>query len=69
MARKTRISLPNIPQHIIKKGTNQEKIFHDNEDCNIFFKFMQESAKKLEIKIYSYIVMPDYFEFIISSFS
>ena len=67
MARKTRISLPNIPQHIIKKGMNQEKIFHDNEDCDIFFKFMQESAKKLEIKIYSYIVMPNYFEFIISS--
>ena len=67
MARKTRISLPNIPQHIIKKGMNQEKIFHDNEDYDIFFKFMQESAKKLEIKIYSYILMKDFFEFVISS--
>lgn len=67
MARKTRISLPNIPHHIIKKGINQQRIFHDKEDYEKFFDLMLESANKLEIKIYSYLLIEEYFELIISS--
>ena len=67
MARKTRISLPNIPQHIIKKGINQEKVFHSQEDYEVFFEIMQEYSKKLYITIYSYILMEEYFELLINS--
>jgi len=67
LARKPRISLPNIPQHIIKRGMNQEKIFHDIEDYDYFYKLMIDSSEKLEIKIYSYVLMKEYFEFVISS--
>lgn len=67
MARKTRISLPNIPQHIIKKGINQEKVFHNQEDYEVFFEIMQEYSKKLHITIYSYILMEEYFELLINS--
>lgn len=67
MARKTRISLPNIPQHVLKKGINQEKVFHDKEDYEKLFEIINESAKKLEIKIYSYVFLEEYFELLISS--
>ncbi|MBU3014248.1 SapC family protein [Poseidonibacter lekithochrous] len=67
MARKTRISLPNIPQHIIKKSLNEKIIFHDKEDYTKFSEFMFISAEKLDVKIYSYIFMEKYFELLISS--
>lgn len=67
MARKKRISLPNIPQHILKKGINKEKVFHDKEDYEFFFGIMNKTAKKLEIKIYSYVLLEEYFELLIRS--
>jgi putative transposase len=68
LARKNRIFLPNLPLHIIKKGINSEKIFHDLEDYEKFFTIMIDYAKKYKIKIYTYVLVEDFFEFVISAY-
>lgn len=68
MPRKNRIFLPNLPLHIIKKGINSEKIFYDLEDYEKFFEIMIDYAKKFNIKIYTYVLVEDFFEFVISSY-
>jgi len=67
LARKTRVTLPNIPVYIRKLGINQQKVFHDMEDYENFYSFMMEISLKLEINIYSYVLLKDSFELIISS--
>ena len=67
MARKVRVTLPNIPLHILKKGINQESVFHDLEDYEAFYLFMVDISQKLEIKIYAYVLLKESFEVVISS--
>ncbi|MGJ0335591.1 SapC family protein [Aliarcobacter cryaerophilus] len=66
MARKVRVTLPNIPLHILKKGINQESVFHDLEDYEAFYLFMVDISQKLEIKIYAYVLLKESFEVVIS---
>ncbi len=67
MARKNRVTLPNIPIHILKKGINQEDVFHNDEDYESFYNLLIDIAKKFDIKIYAYILLKNSFELIISS--
>ncbi|PRM88636.1 SapC family protein [Aliarcobacter cryaerophilus] len=67
MARKQRVSLPNIPVHILKKSINQQEIFHDKQDYESFYSFMRDIAKNLDINTFAYILLKDSFEFVISS--
>ena len=66
MARKVRVTLPNIPLHILKKGINQESIFHDLEDYEVFYLFMVDISQKFEVKVYAYVLLKESFEVVIS---
>ncbi|MCT7508559.1 SapC family protein [Aliarcobacter cryaerophilus] len=67
MARKVRVTLPNVPLHILKKGINQESVFHDLEDYEIFHSYMVDISKKLAVTIYAYVLLKESFEVVISS--
>lgn len=67
MARKVRVTLPNVPLHILKKGINQESVFHDLEDYEIFHSYMVDVSQKLAVTIYAYVLLKESFEVVISS--
>jgi putative transposase len=66
MARRLRLFIPNIPCHIIQRGNNKTRIFHENNDCLFFIETLLEARLKYPCKIYSYCLMPNHFHLIIN---
>jgi len=60
LARRIRIFIENTAQHILLKGI--ENIFREDIDYTVFISILRDM--KDVIKIHSYILMPNYFEFI-----
>lgn|GEM_PF-116881 len=62
MARRVRVFIENTAQHIILKGIDGIEIFQDDIDYKIFISFISDIKSLL--KIHSYTLMPNYFEFL-----
>jgi len=64
LARKVRVFVEDMAQHIILKSINGLVIFKDDIDYTIFKEMLNELNKNHNIDIHSYILMPTYFEFL-----
>ncbi|MCF6331415.1 MAG: SapC family protein [Sulfurimonas sp.] len=64
MARKVRIFVENTSQHIILKSLNGVTLFQDEEDYLTFKHILEELNKTHSIKIHSYVMTLQYFEFL-----
>jgi putative transposase len=60
MARLPRLVVPFQAHHIIQRGADRRAIFHDNEDHEIFMKWLRESAKTFKVAIHAYVLMPNH---------
>lgn len=64
MARKIRVFVDDMPQHILLKSINNLTLFKDNSDYEIFKQMLHELNSIHFVDIHSYILMPKYFEFL-----
>ncbi|MEA1892802.1 MAG: SapC family protein [Campylobacterota bacterium] len=66
MARKVRVFVQNCSQHIILKGLNGLILFQDESDYETFMLMLEQLNSEHPIKIHAYILMPQYFEFLVT---
>ncbi len=64
MARKVRVFVENTSQHIILRSLKDVTLFQDEEDYLTFKHILEELNKSHYIKIHSYVMLPQYFEFL-----
>ena len=65
--------MPRIPRgladgeiyHIINRGNKRAKVFHNEEDYEKFIELMSEAKKTINVKLYSFVLMPNHFHLII----
>ena len=62
-----RLSVANIPQHVIVRGHNGEPIFKSAHDCKSYLYFLKEVADKNNADVHAYILMPNHVHFLMSS--
>lgn len=62
-----RLSVANVPQHVIVRGNNSESIFRGHHDCKSYLFFLQGAAKKYQASVHAYVLMPNHVHFLISS--
>ena len=53
--------------HIIIKGIDDQNIFYDNQDRNMFLNHLKTSQEKFKFKIYSYCLMSNHVHLVIKS--
>lgn len=51
--------------HIINRGNKKAKVFHNDADYEKFIDLVQEAKKITNVKIYSFVLMPNHFHFIV----
>lgn len=66
MARKLRIFIENVPVHIKLSSVDSINIFDDNDDVNYFLDLIEKLNSKFSVKIHSYVIHKEYFEFLVS---
>ncbi len=64
MARKTRVFVKNLSQHVILKSISNIILFKETQDYLTFKEILKELLSSHEIDLHAYVLMPRYFEFI-----
>ena len=64
MPRPLRITLPNLPFHILNRGNNRQKVFIDEFDFIYFIDLLKRFKKELNFKLYHFCLMPNHTHFI-----
>jgi len=62
-----RLSVANVPQHVIVRGNNSEAIFKSQHDCKSYLFFLQQAAEKYSTSVHSYVLMANHVHLLISS--
>jgi len=69
MPRNTRVDVQGEIFHIINRANARLQIFNTDEDYLLFEQVLEEAKKRLNIKLYSYCIMPNHWHLIISPLS
>ncbi len=60
MPRSLRITVPNLPFHILDRGNNRQVIFYDEEDFIYFLNLLKRYKKELKFKLYHLCLMSNH---------
>lgn len=66
MARLPRLSFPGLPHHVIQRGHNGQVIFHGPADYQFMLDLILEYARKLDVAVHSYVLMPNHFHLLLT---
>jgi len=67
MPRRARLSLPNIPLHIIQRGNNRQACFYADEDYRFYLDWLREHADKKGCQIHAYVLMTNHVHLLVSA--
>ena len=67
MPRRSRIILPNVPQHIIQRGNNRAVCFYADQDYRKYLEWLKEYADKTACQIHAYVLMTNHVHLLIST--
>jgi putative transposase len=65
MPRPLRITVPNLPFHVLDRGNNRQIVFREEEDFIYFFKLLERYKKELKFKLYHFSLMPNHIHLMI----
>lgn len=60
MARLSRLSLPNVPQHIVQRGNNRQVTFVEPDDYVVYLEKLKYYGKEYEVKIHAFVLMTNH---------
>lgn len=66
MARLPRLALANQQHHILQRGNDNRVIFHDADDIATFRSVLLNAAKKFDVAIHAYVLMPSHFHLLVT---
>jgi len=66
MARRPRLDLPGIPQHVIQRGNNRCACFFEQSDYQKYMQFLALARRKAECKIHSYVLMTNHVHLLVT---
>lgn len=67
MPRRARLTLPNVPMHIIQRGNNRQACFFADEDYRFYLDWLQDYAGKTGCRIHAYVLMTNHVHLLVSS--
>lgn len=66
MPRRPRVSLPNIPHHIIQRGNNRSACFYGEEDYLLYLEWLSGYAKETGCRLHAYVLMTNHVHLLIT---
>ena len=66
MPRRARVSLPNIPHHIIQRGNNRQACFYAEQDYQIYLDWLGKYAREYDCAIHAYVLMTNHVHLLVT---
>jgi len=67
MPRRARITLPNVPLHLIQRGNNRQACFFADTDYLFYLDRLAESANRFGVWIHAYVLMTNHVHLLLSA--
>jgi putative transposase len=67
MPRRARVSLPNVPLHLIQRGNNRQACFFADEDYRFYLDWLTDYAGKSGCRIHAYVLMTNHVHLLVSA--
>lgn len=67
MPRRARLTLPNVPMHLIQRGNNRQACFYADEDYRFYLNWLTEYAGKTGCRIHAYVLMTNHVHLLVSA--
>ena len=68
MPRTPRISIGDIPYHVLNRANNRRKIFYTNNDYSDFETLLREAKQLIGMRILSYCIMPNHWHLVLQPY-
>ncbi len=65
MARLPRIVIPGCPHHVTQRGNRKARVFHSDDDYELYRDLLSEAADKAGSEVWAYCLMPNHVHVII----
>lgn len=65
MARLPRIVIPGCPHHVTQRGNRKARVFHNDDDYELYRDLLSEAAEKAGAEVWAYCLMPNHVHVII----
>lgn len=60
MARRPRLTITGMPQHVIQRGNNRQATFFVDEDYRLFLAYLGEAAREHDCSVHAYVLMTNH---------
>lgn len=67
MPRRARLTLPNVPMHIIQRGNNRQACFFADDDYRFYLDWLKDYAGKTGCRMHAYVLMTNHVHLLVSS--
>lgn len=67
MPRRPRLSLPNVPLHLIQRGNNRQICFVADEDYRFYLDWLRDYASRAGCRIHAYALMTNHVHLLVSA--
>ncbi|MGB0954807.1 MAG: transposase [Panacagrimonas sp.] len=58
MARLPRLSLADVPHHVLQRGINSQPVFDGDDDYRRMLELLRELAPRLDVRVHGYCLLP-----------
>jgi len=66
MARKPRINIADIPQHVIQRGNNRQATFYADQDYQYYLECLEKAATSYDCEIHAYVLMTNHVHLLVT---
>ncbi|MEJ7928503.1 transposase [Ramlibacter sp. AN1015] len=66
MARLPRLSLPELPHHVVQRGHNRQPIFLEPGDYADFHRLLHEQSRQHAVAVHAYVLMPNHVHLLVT---
>lgn len=60
MPRRPRVSLPNVPHHIIQRGNNRSACFYAEDDYRLYLEWLAEYSEANDCQVHAFVLMTNH---------
>ena len=68
MSRSWRIEFDGALYHVLSRGNEQQRIFADDQDRQLFLDLIGEMAARFEIDVFAYVLMGNHYHLLIKTY-
>lgn len=66
MARLPRLTLPELPHHVIQRGNNRQAIFTSTEDREFLLELIAENSVRFGVAVHAFVLMDNHFHLLVT---